>query len=70
MSEFIRVTDMADGARVLVNIDDISRIESRNAGCAIYFRRTADDVDGTNRQVVMYTSEDFDYVESQIRIPW
>ena len=58
---FIKVKDLNDGSGVLVNTDDISRIEERPAGCIIYFKSIADDFDGTKHQVSLAVEEDFNF---------
>ncbi len=60
---FIEVHDLNDGQKILINTDDISRIEERHAGCIIYFRTVADDFDGTKHQVSKPVQEDFNYFQ-------
>lgn len=61
MANFIKAHDLSDGMVVLFNLDDISRVEGRNVGSAVYLRQTADDFDRSRHQVVVYVQEDVDY---------
>ena len=70
MAKFIQMHDQADNARVLVNVEEIARIESRATGCAVYMRMVSEDYDKTHRQVVMYVSEDFEYFCKQLDSTW
>ena len=63
---FFEVHDLNDGLRVLVNTDDVSRIEERNAGCVIYFKTTADDFDKTRHQVSLPVAEDYSTIKKTI----
>lgn len=60
---FFEVHDLNDGLKVLVNTDDVSRIEERPAGCTIYFKTTADDFDKTRHQVSLAVAEDYSHLK-------
>lgn len=62
---FLQVHDLNDGMRMLVNSEDISRIEERHAGCFIYFKTVASDFDKTIHQVGISVSEDYDSIWKQ-----
>lgn len=61
MTTFIKVHDLNDGMTMLLNLDDISRVEGRNVGSVVYLRQTADDFDRTRHQVSVYVQEDIQY---------
>lgn len=63
---FIKAHDLNDGAKLLLNTDDISRVEECKAGCKVYFRSVADDFDRTRHQVMVPVEEDFSYFEFEL----
>ena len=49
---FIETYDRYTKRRVILNTDDVSRIEEQASGyCTIYFKTVADDFDGTKHQI-------------------
>ena len=62
---FLQVHDRNDGVRILINSEDISRIEERHAGCFIYLKTVASDFDKTIHQVGIAISEDYDSIWRQ-----
>ena len=65
---FINVHDINDGLRVMVNADDISRIEERSAGCIIYYKTSADDFDGSRHQTMTAVQETYDFFRGKLNI--
>ena len=61
MGKFIKCHDIGEGLVVLLNPDDISRIEEKFYGCTVYLREVADDFDKTRHQVAIQVEEDIDY---------
>lgn len=61
MRSFIKCHDINEGKIVILNPDDISRIEERFHCCLVYLREVADDFDKTKHQVVIQVEEDIDY---------
>jgi hypothetical protein len=59
---------MNDGLRVMVNTDDISRIEERSAGCIIYYKTSADDFDGSRHQTMTAVQETYDFFRGKLNI--
>ena len=63
---FLQVHDLNDGVRMLINSEDISRVEERNAGCFIYLKTVASDFDKTIHQVGVAVSEDYGSIWKQL----
>ena len=68
---FIEICDFYTSKRIILNTDDISRIEERNdangkAYCAIYFRTVTDDFDGTKRQSLVYALNSYEDIQNKI----
>lgn len=61
MRRFIKCHDIGEGLVIILNPDDISRIEEKFHGCSVYLREVADDFDKTRHQVAIQVEEDIDY---------
>ena len=63
---FIEVHDLNDKSSILLNVDDISRIEERRAGSIVYMRGVADDFDGTKHQISVLVAENYSDVKMRL----
>lgn len=70
MARFIVTHDINDGNIVLLNEDNISRIEQRNFGCVVYMSEVADDFDRTKHQISVQVQEDIEYFMESVNVNW
>lgn len=60
----VELHDANDGLRVMVNLDDISRIEESSDGSMVYLKTVADDFDGKKHPVMIVVSETYDQIRA------
>jgi hypothetical protein len=67
MARFIVTHDINDGNIVLLNEEDISRIEQRHVGSVVYMSEVADDFDKTKHLVCVQVQEDIVYFMETVK---